>query len=93
MNYHDYLEARETIWQMTPIKLKEQIIATKDQLARRKEIMERERRNPQVSNKEKKTAAIFYWQKYDELCKLEEQAGLTEVAKNFCKAQAVKCFK
>lgn len=93
MEYEEYLEARETLWQSLPSDMKENITKTKQELQRRKQIMQRERLNPQIENKDKKVSAAYYWQKYDELCNLEEQAGLTEVAKIFCKAQALKIKK
>ena len=90
MTYQEYLEARNIIWQQLPSRLKEQINVTKEQLEHRYQIMLNEKRLPKNMQQIGRTPAWEYNKKYEELCKLEEQAGLTEIAKNFCEAQARK---
>lgn len=82
VTYDDYFEARESLWNSLSEQTKIEISAVKEQTLRRKQIAEQARND--------KTSWFYYWQKYDELCKLEKEAGLTDLAKAFCEFQAKK---
>lgn len=79
--YNDYREARKSLMQSLGQESKQKLEFLKEQMEQRKRISE---------IKKTKFDRAAYDDKYDELCALEQHLGLTDLAKAFCKSQAIK---